>query len=999
MNLHRNITRLLFALLLLVSHCAMAQEFPIHHFGVAEGLPADGVYDLLQDRSGYLWIATEGGGLVRFDGQDFENMDTPEALASANVRCLFEDHQGMIWAGTAERGVFCFDGKIWRELNQGLPDLHIRSFTEDSLGQLWAASLGGGIAILDKKARDFKIKTIRSWSALQDPLMLSAAVRCLLNDEGDVWMGSDDGLFVYRNNAIQKVKLEPELEDKVLCSFKHGKHLYFGTENGLIVRDETGTHRLHHPRIDQRRIRSIALDAHGDLWFGTSKGAVQMRINPKKELEFISELRKENGLDNDRIRKVLLDRSNTLWFGTYFGGISQLTGESLMKFSRSNNFPETYITAFEKVDDSTQFIGTFEGSIFWVRNGKAARLFQSSSKNPENPVLDFIRREEEVLALVKHDGLLRLSQKGDVQNLLPAQGEEVACFEFKEVLYLAQERKILNLKGTPVFRLGLDALWKIRGVEEHGEDLLLFCDDGIRILRGDLNGFYIFELLPKTAGKDITCSSLSPSGSLWFGSKGEGLMRWDGEKIQVFKKSSQLPDLHVHSIACDNEGNLWVSTKQGVSFLELGPDETFILSARKINAGIKGYAAAKSMSVDADDQLWMGSTNGLYCYNSKGKFKNPTAPVLHLSLPRLFFEALDQEQAIAASSKLLLDHDENHLTFDYKALDLGQKDPINYQYKLEGSGLNWQNTSDESMTFTSLPPGEYRFLLRAQNSDGIWSEEPAFFAFEISPPIYLRWWFIALVVLFIVSLVTFIVRQRIAALARQRDFLNLKVKERTAELNAAKNKSDELLLNILPQETANELKSKGKAQARKYQNASVLFSDFKGFTKMTEQISSEELVATLDTIFQRFDALCDAHGVEKIKTIGDAYMCASGIPLEQNDHADRMVAFALDMKKTMQDVNAQLKQNHLPEWNIRIGIHSGPLVAGVVGKKKFAYDIWGDTVNIAARMESSGEINRVNVSEATKQLVEGRFELQHRGKIEAKNKGALEMYFVEEKES
>ncbi len=999
MNLKPNILRLLFVLLLFGSTGALAQEFPIHHFGVAEGLPADGVYDLLQDRSGYLWVATEGGGLVRFDGRNFEDLDAPEALNSANVRCLFEDHLGVIWAGTAEHGVFCFDGTVWRTFNQGLPDLHIRSFTEDHLGQLWAASLGGGIAILDEKARNFKVKTIRSWSALQDPLMLGSAVRCLLRNEDEVWMGSDNGLFVHRQNQIEKVKLKPALEDKILCAFKHEEVLYFGTENGLIVCDELGVHRLHHPQIDQRRIRSIAVDAHGDLWFGTSKGAVQMRINPKKELEFVSELRKENGLDNDRIRKVLLDRSNTLWFGTYFGGISQLTGESLMKFSRSNNFPETYITAFERVDDSTQFIGTFEGSIFWVRNGKAERLYQSSNKNPENPVLDFLRKDREVLALVKHDGLLRLSQKGDVQNLFPARGEEVAYFEFKEVLYLAQEREILDLKGTPIFRLGIDESWKIRGAEEHGEHLLLFCNDGIRILRGDLNRSSKFELLPKTAGKDITCSSLSPSGSLWFGSAGEGLIRWDGEEVQVFKKSSQLPDLHIHSIACDDEGNLWVSTKQGVSFLELGPDESFILSAQKINAGIKGYAAAKSMSVDADDQLWMGSTNGLYCYNSKGRFKNPAAPVLHLSAPRLFFEPLEQTIVGASPTKLLLDHDENHLTFDYKALDLGQKEPIHYQYKLEGSGLNWQNTSDESMTFTGLPPGAYRFLLRAQNSDGIWSEEPLAFAFEISPPIYLRWWFIALVVLFLVSLITFIVRQRIAALARQRDFLNRKVKERTAELNEAKNKSEELLLNILPQETANELKAKGKAQVRKYQNASVLFSDFKGFTKMSEQISSEELVATLDTIFQRFDVLCDAHGVEKIKTIGDAYMCASGIPLEQEDHADRMVAFALDMKKTMLEVNAQLKKNQLPEWNIRIGIHSGPLVAGVVGKKKFAYDIWGDTVNIAARMESSSEINRVNVSESTKRLIEGKFELHHRGKIEAKNKGALEMYFVEEKQS
>ena len=261
----------------------------------------------------------------------------------------------------------------------------------------------------------------------------------------------------------------------------------------------------------------------------------------------------------------------------------------------------------------------------------------------------------------------------------------------------------------------------------------------------------------------------------------------------------------------------------------------------------------------------------------------------------------------------------------------------------------------------------------------------------------MRWWFISGVIALSISLIIIVAQLRIASLARQRDLLNDKVKERTADLREAKNKSDELLLNILPKETANELKTNGKALARTYAQASVLFSDFKGFTKMSEQISSEQLVATLDQIFQRFDALCDLHDIEKIKTIGDAYMCAAGIPIEQEDHAQRLVAFALDMKKTMAELNNELSAQGLPPWNIRIGVHSGPLVAGVVGKKKFAYDIWGDTVNIAARMESSGEINQVNISSKTAKLISEDFLIHHRGKIQAKNKGALEMYFVEKR--
>lgn len=991
--------RLLISLLLLCIHLCFtstirAQEYPFNHYGAAEGLPVDGVYDLLQDKAGYLWIATEGGGVVRFDGKHFDSMDAPENLETANVRCLFEDHKGLIWAGTADHGVFCFDGKTWRMMNNGLPVLHVRSFTEDHKGNLWAATLGGGIALMDSTARDWSVKTIRQWKVLDDPVVLGSSVRCLLRDENKIWMGSDDGLYCYESGAIEKVMLEPQLQDIILCAFKHENTLYFGTENGLIVRDDKGVHRLNHPNINERRIRSIAIDAHGDIWLGTAQGAIQMRLDENKSLQFLNELRKENGLDSDRIRKVLLDRFNTLWFGTYFGGVSQLTGESLLKYSRNSNFPETFITAFEQINDSTNLLGTFEGSIFWVKEGKAERRYQSASKSPENPVIDFVKDGKSVLALVQFDGLLQISEKGDIQVLQASKGEEVACLLYQDEVIIVREREVVSLDGERLLRLGLEDSWRINDAIVHEDQLILMCDDGLRMLNANAKEV---ELIPKSSGKNISCAAVSPKGSLWFGTKNEGLLKWNGKKLKSFKKSSHLPDLNVHGITSDRDGNLWVSSKQGLSFLELDVEDQFVLNASQVDEGLKGHAAAKSMYVDGNNQLWMGSTRGLYCYQMGGQFNNQCPPQIQLATPRLFFEPIEFENHQQENGKLLLAHNENHLTFDFIGIDLSEGKSIQYQYMLEGLGVNWQNTDQESITFSNIPPGQYQFMLRAQNSDGIWNEQPEVYAFEIRAPFYMRWWFISAVIAMSISLILLVAQLRIASLARQRDFLNKKVKERTADLREAKNKSDELLLNILPKETANELKTKGKALARSYAQASVLFSDFKGFTKMSEQMSSEQLVATLDKIFQRFDALCDLHGIEKIKTIGDAYMCAAGIPIEQEDHAQRLVAFALDMKKVMTELNNELSTQGLPPWNIRIGVHSGALVAGVVGKKKFAYDIWGDTVNIAARMESSGEINQVNVSSETAKLISEDFLIHHRGKIEAKNKGALEMYFVEKR--
>lgn len=206
-----------------------------------------------------------------------------------------------------------------------------------------------------------------------------------------------------------------------------------------------------------------------------------------------------------------------------------------------------------------------------------------------------------------------------------------------------------------------------------------------------------------------------------------------------------------------------------------------------------------------------------------------------------------------------------------------------------------------------------------------------------------------------------------------------------------RNRSDELLLNILPKETANELKLNGKVEAKKFDSVTVLFSDFKSFTQYAEQLSPELLVERVDYYFSRFDQIMEKYGLEKIKTIGDAYMCAAGLPFPSQDHAAKMVLAALEMA---QFVNDAKNDNSTHQFEIRIGIHSGPVVAGIVGTKKFAYDIWGDTVNIAARMESSSEAGKINISENTHQLIYKAFECEYRGEIEAKNRGMMKMYYV-----
>lgn len=213
-------------------------------------------------------------------------------------------------------------------------------------------------------------------------------------------------------------------------------------------------------------------------------------------------------------------------------------------------------------------------------------------------------------------------------------------------------------------------------------------------------------------------------------------------------------------------------------------------------------------------------------------------------------------------------------------------------------------------------------------------------------------------------------------------------------IRTEKDRSEDLLLNILPFETAQELKQKGYADAQVINQVTVLFTDFKGFTQLSEALSPSDLVAAIHECFSAFDNIMEKHKVEKIKTIGDAYMAAGGLPTENTTHPEDVIKAALDIQAYMQKHIQEKRERGLPYFEIRIGVHTGPVVAGIVGIKKFQYDIWGDTVNTASRMESSGEVGRVNISQTTYQQIKNRFDCEYRGEIEAKGKGKIGMYFV-----
>lgn len=225
--------------------------------------------------------------------------------------------------------------------------------------------------------------------------------------------------------------------------------------------------------------------------------------------------------------------------------------------------------------------------------------------------------------------------------------------------------------------------------------------------------------------------------------------------------------------------------------------------------------------------------------------------------------------------------------------------------------------------------------------------------------------------------------------------LNEKLKELIVVAETEKNRSEKLLLNILPFEVAQELKDKGSVKPVLFDNVTILFTDFKGFTKIAEKMPPKDLIETLDASFTQFDKIVEKYKLEKLKTIGDSYMCAAGLPVVNSTHHIDASLASLELNAFMKQIK-ELKISLDSEfWEIRIGIHCGPVIAGVIGEKKFTYDIWGDAVNTASRLESSGVAGEINISKALYEKVQNFFLCEYRGKISAKNKGEVDMYFLQ----
>jgi class 3 adenylate cyclase/predicted metal-dependent HD superfamily phosphohydrolase len=474
---------------------------------------------------------------------------------------------------------------------------------------------------------------------------------------------------------------------------------------------------------------------------------------------------------------------------------------------------------------------------------------------------------------------------------------------------------------------------------------------------------------------------------------------------------------------------LWLSTNKGLS--RFSPKTNLFVCFTEKDGLMSDEFNSGAYFLSSSGEIFFGGIFGFNYFRPEMMKATLQKSNLFLSELRIANELISPTEhqrvlntSIFYSNEIRLRYSDRNVLLRFASQDIANSDLIEYKYILEGNDKDYTyKGNDNSILFSYLSPGTYTLKIYAKSTSGMWSEKPLNISMVVLPPFWVTWWFRLLTIL-IAGLVFFIIyRYRLEKQRRQMVRLEMKIMERTTEirnqnkriaeqnkeieqqkraveeksslLQVEKEKVEKLLLNILPEETVKELSEVGETRARAFDQVSVMFTDFVGFTRVAETIEPIDLIDRLDMFFSRFDEIIEKWNIEKIKTVGDAYLCAGGMPIRSRENPIRTVLAGLEIQQFMKTQETIDRDKGINSWALRIGINTGEVVAGVIGKKRYAYDIWGSTVNLAQRMEVNCAPGSVNISESTYQYIAPYFNCTERGKVMVKNSGLINMYFVE----
>lgn len=618
-------------------------------------------------------------------------------------------------------------------------------------------------------------------------------------------------------------------------------------------------------------------DKSGNLWLGTN-GAGLSKYNPSDSLfsgaESFTNFSSAQGLAYDYVYSIKQDRDGDFWFGTLGQGISRFDGQSFINLSTAHGLANDAILSIFQDKIGNLWFGTEKGlSVLPVEKVKQLSDLAKASVLARKDSSRNTAAELEILG--KSPSLFKTFTTKDG---LP---DNFVC----HVLQLEDGRMAIGTNEGITLFLPTDALSQLREIETYNTS----------------NGFPV-----KAVNIGQNCLFQDSKGILWVGTGSQkiALVRFNPEAL---RKDLDPPTLIIESIKIEDEDISWHN----------------LLSARNEPLKEKPSLFDSIGVVGAPAHI----VEEVFLFGSE--MNTAEREAMRQRFGNLQFDGVTPFYSLPIH--LVIPYEHNQIGFEFVAIETDRPSLVKYQYILEGYDKDWNPITHQSnVRFGNIPEGSYTFKIKAQSANGVWSE-PITYSFKVLPPWYRTWWAYLMYAVSFFAVLFLIIKWREQRLRDEKTKLEKTVEERTEELFIEKKKSDDLLLNILPEEIAEELKVKGRSEAQLINFVTVLFTDFRGFTTLSEKLSPKELVKDLHFCFSEFDRICEKYGVEKIKTIGDAYMAAGGLPISNDTHAQDVLHAALEMVEVIQKGKAKKIEQGLPFFEIRIGVHTGPVVAGIVG--------------------------------------------------------------------
>ena len=815
-----------------------AQRNNFQNFSLESGLPQSTIYSIIQDNRGYLWLGMDGGGICRFDGIRFKSFNKKNGFSGESVRALLQDSKGRLWAGTKDEGLILYDGYTFKNIGKksGLVCNTVLCLIEDKNGTIWAGTDDAGLNKVIECGKDsFRVESIDENKGLSNNSVFDIHI----DEDGHLWLATFGGVNIVTLEKdtfqISQLRGGREIPSDFILSIAEDRQgtLWFGTlEEGVftIASSKPGTKDFGLDLLSRKvtsfdkfngfnakKIWNIYLSSTGELWFASvDNGIVRQRYITDSKGKLTSDYVFEHytmkeGLPGNQALSLFEDNTGNMWIGTSGDGLCKFMGDMFSHYSEKDGLASNKVQGIDQDHFGNFWLATSGGGLVKAENLSANPVFSNYTTKDGllgNSLLSVSAGKtvmnKSIWAVVSDEGITKFNGNKftnytDTQGLLD---NSVYCIfvDKNGIIWCGSKEGISRFDGVKFLNMDLETM-KISGKDVNAiiqdvEGNLWFGTRGGLAKYNGKGEITTYDEMEGLMHKEIKSLVEGPHGNIWIGTNG-GIYMFDvhtSDKIKIknIANDSLLSSNSIRSLIFDNNNNLIVGTDKGFDKIIFDKNGNgFTVRSFNVSDGFIGMECNdNAIYKDDDGNIWFGTVKGLTKYSQKYEKNNLNPPQIHITSVKLGYKEVNWKTKADSvlpwfnlPSELELSYNENHITFQVSAVSLDNPQKIRYRFQLEGWEEGWSlPTPVNERDYPVLPPGTYTLKVIASGANGIWNSEPASFTFTINPPWYKTIWFYTLCIIAVILSIFLFIWVREKNLIREKKILEIKVKQRTAEV-------------------------------------------------------------------------------------------------------------------------------------------------------------------------------------------------------------------------